>query len=111
MSIRRQEASLRGKYSHYHDPEECFPDDSTEIDLDRFNKIPIITQMQEMQQRENRALLGERLCRDQCSNLKKRIRELEDEKEAVRYFWRNQVLEGQSRGGKILKQSLLRKMK
>ena len=66
-------------------------------------------QLRDMQERENRALLNARICRDQCCNLKKRIRQLEEEKECVRYFWRNKVLEGQSRAGKMLKLSLGKK--
>ena len=76
------------------------------ITVDRFTRINLEGQFRNMQARESRALLSARLYRDRCSSLKQRIRELEVEKEGVRYFWRNQVLEGQSRGGKMVKLSL-----
>ena len=106
----QKEAILRDKYSHYHDGFEDFADDSRPLfcpdNVDRFVQIPVMCQLQDMQKRENRALLSARLYRDQCCNLRRRIQQLEEEKEGVRYFWRNQVLEGQSRGGKMLKLSL-----
>ena len=40
------------------------------------------------------------------TNAQNCIRELETEKEGVWYFWHNQVLEGQRRGGKMIKLSI-----
>ena len=106
----QKEAILQEKYSHYQDSSECFADDRTPLfipdNVDRFIRIPIVCQMRDMRERENRALLSARIYRNRCSTLRRRIRELEEEKEGVRYFWRNQVLEGQSRGGSMLKLSL-----
>ena len=59
--------------------------------------------IQSILKKENNALFQARFYRNRCAELKKRIRELEYEKEGVRYFWRNQILEGQSRAGKMLK--------
>ena len=106
----QKEAILGKKYSQYHDPFESFVDDTRPLvspdNLDTFVRIPIMCQLQDMRERENRALLSARLYRDQCCRLRQHIRQLEEEKEGVRYFWRNRVLEGQSRGGKMLKLSL-----
>ena len=41
--------------------------------------------------------------RDECSRLRQRLRDKEDEIEAVRYYWRNTILESQR---KILKLAL-----
>ena len=58
-----------------------------------------------------------RYYRDKCSELQIKNKKLEaknmqiqalglQEKQKVCYFWRNQVLEGQSRSGRILKRAL-----
>ena len=56
--------------------------------------------------RRKTALQSARIYRDKCAELEQRCRDLESEKEAVRYFWRSQVLEGKTRAVKILMQSL-----
>ena len=35
-------------------------------------------------------------------SVKHRCRELEEEKEGVRYFWRNQIMEGEIRSGMLV---------
>ena len=51
--------------------------------------------------------------RDLAETLKKEKRELENklhtQTEIVRDFWRNKIFEGGSRGGKLLRASLLQK--
>ena len=64
--------------------------------------VSVSSQLQEMLKKENHALFHARFYRDRCTELEQRCRELKNEKEGVRYFWRNKVLESQSRGGKIL---------
>lgn len=59
--------------------------------------------MKEMLQCENEALFKARFFRDRCESLEQKIRQLQTEKEGVRYFWRNRVLEGYSHGGQLLK--------
>ena len=111
--IAQSDAILEDKYSHYTNSSGNFADDTTQLfvtgNVDRFIQISSMRQMRDMQKRENKALLGAGLYHDQCSTLTKHIRSLEEEKEAVQYFWRNQVLEGQSRGGIMLKLSLEKK--
>ena len=64
-----------------------------------------MSEMNDMLQSENTALQTARLYCDRCTELKQRIRELETE-EGVRCFWRNKLLEGQSRGRNMVKLSL-----
>lgn len=51
-------------------------------------------------------LFQARFFRDRCEQLNQKIRQLETEKEGVRYFWRNKVLEGNTRAGEILKRAI-----
>ena len=106
----QKQANLDSKYSDYRDVSPCFIEDKRTLQipahLDRLDRITITSQMDDMRRRENTALQSARLYRDRCTELKQHIRKLETEKEAVRYFWRNKVLEGQSRAGKIVKLSI-----
>ena len=69
--------------------------------------------LQEACNDRNKAMIEAKCYRDLAENLKKEKRELENklqtETEVVRDFWRNKIIEGDSRGGKILRASLLRK--
>ena len=65
-------------------------------------ELIVIGQLNDMLKLENKALFYARFYRDLCADLQQRCRQLENEKEKVRYFWRNKVLEGQTRSGKIL---------
>ena len=88
------------------DNAESFPSDQRTLEIptnmDRFDRISVMAQMQDMLARENTALQSARIYRDRCTDKKYIIRELEEEKEVVRYFWRNKVFEGNSRGGKMV---------
>ena len=102
----QKQATLMKKYSHFADNAESFPSDQRTLEIptnmDRFDRVSGMAEMQDMLARENTALQSARIYRDRCTDLKKRIRELEEEKEGVRHFWRNKVLEGNSRGGKMV---------
>ena len=102
----QKQATLMKKYSYFADNAESFPSDQRTLEIptnmDRFDRISVMAQMQDILARENTALQSARIYRDRCTDLKKRIRKLEEEKEEIRFFWRNKVLEGNSRGGKWL---------
>lgn len=105
-NLSKKETVLKAKYSGYHDEELSFPDDNHKFTLPEslcgIDRVAVSSQLHEMLKNENHAILHARLYRDRCTELKQRCRQLENEKEAVRYFWRNKVLESQSRGGKML---------
>lgn len=108
-----KEEALRQRYSTFEDEEPSFPNDNrilpdTITDID---KVAIRCQMLELLERENTALQSARIYRDECTRLKQRCRELETEKEGIRYFWRNKVFEGQSRGGYLLRLACQKSMK
>ena len=109
MKIMKQTA-LDSKHADFTDTADSFVECKRTLNLppniDRLDRITISSQFDNMRRRENAALRAARLYRDQCTELKQRVRELETEKEGVRYFWRNQVLEGQQRGGKMIKLSI-----
>ena len=58
---------------------------------------------------KNQAIVDARLLRGKCEQLVRDCQKLEVEKDTVRYFWRTKVLEGQSRGGQMLMQSLTKR--
>lgn len=99
--------ALDHKFGQFKDNSPCFPNDERKISLPRsltgIDRIEMGATINDILQSENKALFQARFYRNRCTDLEKKIRELEDEREGVRYFWRNQVLEGQSRAGKILK--------
>ena len=98
---------LKQKYGDFKDESPSFPTDERKIklpsSLEGIDRVDVNAQIQSILEKENKALFQVRFYRNRCAELNKRIRELEDEEEGVRYFWRNQVLEGQSHAGKILK--------
>ena len=67
------------------------------------NRVAVVSQMNEMRKQENKALQAAHLLWVECVRLRQCVREKENEIEAVRYYWRNRVLESQTRSGRILK--------
>ena len=55
-----------------------------------------------IQQNERKAVEHAILLRNKCTELEQKCRDMETEKEAVRFFWRDKLLEGQSRAARIL---------
>ena len=106
-SQQRKTELLKQRYGDFKDESPPFPTDERKIklpsSLEGIDRVDVNAQIQSILKKENNALFQARFYRNRCAELKKRIRELEDEKEGVRYFWRNQILEGQSRAGKMLK--------
>ena len=102
----RKQAVLATKYSAFVDNEHSFPDDARQLaipeSLSGIDRVVVTGQLQDMLKKENEALFHARFYRDRCTYLEQRCRQLENDKEGIRYFWRNQVLESQSRGGKML---------
>lgn len=105
-----KKAKLDEKFGTFVDQSPSFPKDNRNIILpdclSGIDRVEVSHQMKEMLQNENEALSQARFYRDKCESLEQRIRRLHTEKEGIRYFWRNKVLEGHSRAGQILKNAL-----
>ena len=101
-----KEAELKHKYGDYHDMDNSFPDDSPHFSipnsLSGIDRVVVGSQLADMLKKENHALFYARFYRDRCTELEQCCRQLKTEQECIRYFWRNKVLESQSRGGKML---------
>ena len=78
-----------------------------------FSNIEQQSLLQEARNDRDKAMIEAKCYRDLAETLKKEKRELENklhtQTEIVRDFWRNKIFEGGSRGGKILRASLLQK--
>lgn len=84
------------------------------------HSLPLVTrvdynhQVLEARKERDEALALARHCRDvaeRCRTETRRVRDhLESKIEVVRDFWRNKVVEGESRSGRILRASLIRKI-
>ena len=103
----RKQAELHEKFGAFVDHSPSFPKDNRNISLpdslSGIDRVEINHQLKEMLRKENEALSQARFFRDRCETLEQTVRRLQTEKEGVRYFWRNKILEGNSRGGQILK--------
>lgn len=101
-----KEAELKKKYGAYVDSEICLLNGKMPKlpgSLSDIQRVEVVALVKDLCERENKATRNARLYRDKCTQLKHRCRELEEEKEGVRYFWRNQIMEGQSRSGMLVK--------
>ena len=98
---------LENRYGHFVDESPSFPSDERKVilpdSLSGIDRVEIGVQINDILKKENEALSQARFYRNWCANLQQRIRELENEKEGIRFFWRNQIVEGQSRAGRMLK--------
>lgn len=103
----KKSAELSEKFHDFIDPSPAFPSDNRKVklpaSLSGIDRVKVSYQLKEMQEIENNALFQARFYRDRCECLEQKIRQLQTEKEGIRYFWRNQVFEGGSRSGRILK--------
>lgn len=117
------EKQMESTYGEYIDAQPCFPPSYTVSKiqlpnyLDNIDKIDIKAKMTELEMSRESAKEIARHYRDRCSELQIKVKKLESknltiqaqglrEKQQVRHFWRNQILEGQSRSGRILKMAL-----
>lgn len=107
--LSKKEAMLNAKYGAFYDNELSFPEDTRPNftlpdSLLGIDRVTVSSLLQEMLTKKNRAMFHAHFHRDRCIELKQRCRQLENEKEGVRYFWRNKIkfFESQSRGGKML---------
>lgn len=66
----------------------------------------ILSHISSLQCSRKQARLRCQMLLRKCDILEKRCWQLKEEKELVRYFWKNKVLEGQTRGGRILMTAL-----
>lgn len=121
--ILTKEKKMDEMYGDYVDNEPCLPQNNDEPEIqfpDYMNvmdKISIKSKILELASKEERAKEMVRFYRDRCSDLKCKILQIESEKmqlklqtahekNQIRHFWRNKVIEGQSRSGRILRLGL-----
>ena len=105
-----KKAELSEKHSAFVDTEPAFPFNPTRFDIPNtvsgLDRLLIKTKMNNLVYNERKALEQAILFRDKCTELEQKCRHLETEKEAVRYFWRNKLVEGQSRAARMVKECL-----
>lgn len=111
-------------YGEYNDHEPCFPlSDNRHVEIElhtnlcAMDKIALKSKIMEIKSSEERAKELARYYRDRCTDLQTKVVQLNSEKlqiklqtthekNQIRYFWRNKIIEGQSRSGRILRNSL-----
>lgn len=95
------------------DTEPAFVFNPTKLDIPKniegVDRLLIKSKINNLVYNEKRALQQATLYRDKCTELEQKCRELQTEKESVRYFWRNKLVEGQSRAARMLKECLIPK--
>ena len=95
------------KFQSFVDESPCFPDDNPNLKLPQslsgIDRVEVTYQMKELIHRQKDAEFHAKFFRDRCEQLNQKIKQLETEKQGVRYFWRNKVLESNTRAGEILK--------
>lgn len=105
-----KDAELRNKYAAYVDSSPVFPFSNHQVNIPKgvtgVNRVLLETEMKNLIYSETKAIEQARLYRNKCDELKQQCDKLESEKEAVRYFWRNKLIEGQSRSAVMLRKSL-----
>ena len=105
-----KEAELALKYSTYVDPEPAIVFSPTKPDIPQsitgVDRVLVTSKINNIMYKEKRAVEQARIYRDKCTQLQTKCRRLEDEKESIRYFWRNKILEGETRAAKMLRMSL-----
>jgi len=90
------------KYGDFCDKELSSSDDPCNLTIPKslsgIDRVVVTSQLVDMLNKENNALFYARFYRDRCTELEQHCRQLENEKEGVRYFWRikcwNLSLEG-----------------
>lgn len=91
-----KEAELSRKYSSYINSEPAFLFSHEKIEIPRtvnaIDRVFIKGKKNHILYKERKAIEQAAIYRDKCTELREKCRELE----AVRYFWRNRVLEGQT---------------
>lgn len=110
-------------YGDYVDMDPCFPRSNKGPDLELpsyiepLDKVCIRSRLLEMHTKVENAKEIARNYRDKCNELKKDVMQMKvqndqlhvqalEEKQKIRHFWRNEILEGQSRSGTILRNAL-----
>ena len=102
-----KKAELNNKFKDFVDHSPCFPDDAVNIQLPPsvrgIDRVEVNHKMKELIHKQKNVMFQAKFFRDRCEQLEQKIRQLKTEKEGVRYFWRNKVLEGECRAGKMLR--------
>ena len=120
------ESEERDKYLYdgYTDMDPCFPRESRSCDLalppyiEPLDRISIRSKFLEMHSKMEGIKEIARNYRDRCKELKIEVirtkaqkvqmeAEVLEQKQKTRYFWRNQILEGSSRSGRIVRNALI----
>lgn len=105
-----KDAELRNKYATYVDSSPVFPYNNRQINIPKtvtgVDRVLIETEMKSLIYSEMKAIEQARLYRDKCDELNHQCDKLESEKEAVRYFWRNKLIEGRTRSAVMLRKAL-----
>lgn len=119
--VAEKEKQSSDKHGEFIDSEPCIPPGSDTIELPDYvtgiDRVYLKSKVIELQQNEKRAKETARFYRDRCCELKAKILETQQEqvklkvqsiheKNQIRYFWRNKILEGQSRSGKMVRTAL-----
>ena len=104
--------AMKSKYSWYTDSSPSFKDPKVKEPLlktssiSALDKVALTVYHNRLKKEINQAVSGERHYRDAYGKLKIEYKKLEakalEEKETVRYFWRNEIIESQSRAGKLV---------
>lgn len=106
----KKDEELRNKYAAYVDSSPVFPFSDRQVKIPKavmgIDRVLLETEMKTLIYSESKAIEQARLYRNMCDELKQQCKELESKKEAVRYFWRNKVIEGHSRSATMLRKSL-----
>ena len=96
---------LENRCGDFVDESPSFPVEERKVilpdSLSGIDRVEVGAQISDILKKEYEALSQARFYRNCCDYVQMRIRELENEKEGIRFFWRNQI--GQSRAGRVLK--------
>ena len=108
---------LKKKHSSYKDPSPCFvgrriaePPLSSST-LSAIDKVDLAAYHHKLKQDTEKAHASARTYRDAYELMKQKYHDLEiksySEKNAIRVYWRNKIMEGQTRAGDILCRSIM----
>ena len=101
---------MNNQYGHYVDTEPAFLSKKRKIAVPKcitgIERVKLEADLRHIVYDESKAIRQAQIYRDKCATLERCCEDLKKETQAVRYFWRNQLMEGQSRSAKILGNAL-----
>ena len=108
--LAEKDAELRNKYAAYVDSSPVFPFSNRQVNIPKgvtgIDRVLLETEMKTLIYSETKAIEQARLYCNKCDELRQECNKLESENEAVRYCWRNKLIEGRSRSAVMLRKSL-----